>query len=103
MAADAFYKIESLISFERNTNDSGNIAAKREKGRIHRRAFLSYVMTTLAIIQIWNYSTYYINVYGRHSVREHIFMFVIVPRILSAKEREPTGRRIIRSIISRGR
>ena len=34
MAADAFYKIESLISFERNTNDSGNIAAKGEKGRI---------------------------------------------------------------------
>ena len=34
MAADAFYKIESLISFEKNTNDSGDFAAKREKGRI---------------------------------------------------------------------
>lgn len=47
-----------------------------DNGFITLPAFLSYVMTTLAIIQIWNYSTYYINVYGRHSVREHIFMFV---------------------------
>lgn len=47
-----------------------------DNGFVTLPAFLSYVMTTLAIIQIWNYSTYYINVYGRHSVREHIFMFV---------------------------
>ena len=47
-----------------------------DNGFVTMPAFLSYVMTTLAIIQIWNYSTYYINVYGRHSVREHIFMFV---------------------------
>ena len=47
-----------------------------DNGFVTMPAFLSYVMTTLAIIQIWNYSTYYINVYGRHSIREHIFMFV---------------------------
>ena len=47
-----------------------------DNGFVTMPAFLFYVMTTLAIIQIWNYSTYYINVYGRHSVREHIFMFV---------------------------
>ena len=47
-----------------------------ENGFVTIPAFLAYVMTTLAIIQIWNYSTYYINVYGRHSVREHVFMFV---------------------------
>ncbi|MBQ7505042.1 MAG: low temperature requirement protein A [Ruminococcus sp.] len=47
-----------------------------ENGFVSLPAFLAYVMTTLAIIQIWNFSTYYINVYGRHSVREHIFMFV---------------------------
>ena len=39
-------------------------------------AFLAYVMTTLAVIQIWNYTTYYINIYGRHTVREHVFLFV---------------------------
>ena len=39
-------------------------------------AFLAYIMSTLAVIQIWNYTTYYINIYGRHSIREHIFLFV---------------------------
>lgn len=39
-------------------------------------AFFAYVMTTLAVIQIWNYTTYYINIYGRHSLREHVFLFV---------------------------
>ena len=38
--------------------------------------FLAYIMTTLAVIQIWNYSTYYINIYGRHGIREHIFLFI---------------------------
>ncbi len=39
-------------------------------------AFYAYVMTTLAVIQIWNYTTYYINIYGRHSLRDHVFLFV---------------------------
>ena len=39
-------------------------------------AFFAYVMTTLAVIQIWNYTTYYINIYGRHSLREHVFLFI---------------------------
>lgn len=38
--------------------------------------FLAYVMTTLAVIQIWNYTTYYINIYGKHSAREHVFLFI---------------------------
>ena len=45
-------------------------------GFIEPAAFAAYVMTTLAVIQIWNYSTYYINIYGRHGVREHVFLFV---------------------------
>ncbi len=39
-------------------------------------AFMAYIMTTLAVIQIWNYTTYYINIYGRHGVRDHIFLFI---------------------------
>lgn len=39
-------------------------------------AFFAYVMTTLAVIQIWNYTTYYINIYGRHNLREHVFLFI---------------------------
>ena len=45
-------------------------------GFVEPAAFAAYVMTTLAVIQIWNYSTYYINIYGRHSAREHVFLFV---------------------------
>lgn len=47
-----------------------------ENGFVAWPAFLAYIMTTLAVIQIWNYSTYYINIYGRHSVREHVFLFI---------------------------
>ena len=45
-------------------------------GFVDSRFFLAYVMTTLAVIQIWNYSTYYINVYGRYCIRDHLFLFV---------------------------
>lgn len=38
--------------------------------------FLAYLMTTLAAIQIWSYTTYYINLHGRNSLREHVFLFV---------------------------
>ena len=47
-----------------------------ENGFVALPAFLAYVMTTLAVIQIWNYTTYYINIYGRHSIREHVFLFI---------------------------
>lgn len=46
------------------------------KGFVAPDAFLGYVMTTLAVIQIWNYSTYYFNLFGRHSVRDHVFLLV---------------------------
>ena len=39
-------------------------------------AFMAYIMSTLSVIQIWNYTTYYINIYGRHSIREHVFLFI---------------------------
>lgn len=45
-------------------------------GFVSPAAFSAYVLTTLAVIQIWNYTTYYINIYGRHSAREHVFLFV---------------------------
>ncbi len=47
-----------------------------ENGFVAPTAFMAYCMTTLAVIQIWNYTTYYVNVYGRHGVRDHIFLFV---------------------------
>jgi low temperature requirement protein LtrA len=38
--------------------------------------FLAYVLSSLAIIQIWNFSTFYINMYGRNSVKDHISLFL---------------------------
>ena len=45
-------------------------------GFIDPAYFMAYIMTTLAVIQVWNYTTYYINVYGRHSIRDHVFLFI---------------------------
>ena len=45
------------------------------EGRIQPGMFLAYILCTFAVIQIWNYSTYYINLYGRNGLREHIFLF----------------------------
>lgn len=47
-----------------------------EDGFIPSELFSAYVFCTLAVIQIWNYTTYYINIYGRHSARDHIFLFI---------------------------
>ena len=47
-----------------------------ENGFVAWPAFLAYIMTTLAIIQIWNFTTYYVNIYGRHRIRDHVFLFV---------------------------
>ena len=38
--------------------------------------FLSYLICTLAVIQIWSFTTYYINAYGRNSTRDHVFLFI---------------------------
>ncbi|MBQ8980382.1 MAG: low temperature requirement protein A [Eubacterium sp.] len=45
-------------------------------GFVSARTFLSYALCTLAIIQVWNFSTFYINMFGKNGVREHIFMFI---------------------------
>lgn len=49
-----------------------------ENGFVSPFTFLAYVLCTLAIIQIWNFSTFYINLYGRNGVRDHIFLFINV-------------------------
>ena len=38
--------------------------------------FLAYILCTLAVIQIWNFTTFYINMYGRNGLRDHVFMFI---------------------------
>ena len=45
-------------------------------GFVELSAFLAYIMTTLAVLQIWNYTTYYMNIYGKNGAREHVFLFI---------------------------
>ncbi len=47
-----------------------------ENGFVNCRAFVAYILCTLAVIQIWNYTTFYVNMFGRKSVRDHIFLFL---------------------------
>ena len=47
-----------------------------EGGVVTRDAFISYILCTLAVIQIWSFTTFYINIYGRNGVRDHIFLFI---------------------------
>ena len=47
-----------------------------ENGFVSFSTFLTYVLCSLAIIQIWNFSTFYINLYGRNGKRDHIFLFI---------------------------
>ena len=47
-----------------------------EGGVVTRDAFFSYILCTLAVIQIWSFTTFYINIYGRNGVRDHIFLFI---------------------------
>ena len=45
-------------------------------GFVQPAAFIAYILTTLAVIQIWNYTTYYVNIYGKLGIREHVFLFI---------------------------
>ena len=47
-----------------------------ESGFVRPGVFLAYIISSLAIIQIWNYSTFYTNMHGRNSIRDHVFMFI---------------------------
>lgn len=46
-----------------------------ENGFVTWEVFLAYILCSLAVIQIWNFSNFYINLYGRNGVREHVFLF----------------------------
>ena len=47
-----------------------------EGGFVTGSTFMIYVFCTLAVIQIWNYSTYYINMNGRNGIRDHIALLL---------------------------
>ena len=45
-------------------------------GFVEINAFAAYVLCTLTVIQIWNFSTYYINMHGRNGLRDHVFICI---------------------------
>ncbi|MEE5993399.1 MAG: low temperature requirement protein A [Oscillospiraceae bacterium] len=47
-----------------------------DDGFISGGMFIAYVVCSLAVIQIWNFSAYYINIFGKNGLREHIFLFL---------------------------
>ena len=47
-----------------------------ENGFVSANAFIAYILCTLAIIQIWNFTTFYINMFGRNGVRDHVFLLI---------------------------
>ena len=69
---ELIYDLIFVYSFRRNNTLMG----VTEGGFVQAPEFFAYVLCTLAVIQIWNYSTYYINLYGENSRRNHIFLFI---------------------------
>ena len=45
-------------------------------GFVEKEMLLAYVLCTLATIQIWSFTTFYINMFGTNGRRDHIFMFI---------------------------
>ena len=55
---------------------NNSLLEQMENGFVPGPVFLAYILCTLAAIQIWNYSTFYINVYGQNDFRDHVFLFI---------------------------
>ena len=47
-----------------------------ENGFFTGNTFLTYLLSTMVILQIWYFSSVYINRYGSNGVGDHIFLFV---------------------------
>lgn len=45
-------------------------------GFVNAKAFVIYIVCTLSIIQIWNFTTFYINMFGRNGLRDHLFLLL---------------------------
>ncbi len=45
-------------------------------GFVDANTFVVYILCSLTVIQIWNFSTYYVNMHGRNSARDHVFLFI---------------------------
>ena len=69
---ELIYDLVFVYMVGRNNSLLGHM----EGGFIAPASFLAYVLCTLAIIQIWNFTTFYINMFGRNGLRDHVFLCV---------------------------
>lgn len=69
---ELIYDLIFVYIIGRNNSLLGHV----EGGFISGEVFLGYVLCTLAVIQIWTFSTFYINRYGRNGVRDHVFLCI---------------------------
>lgn len=53
---------------------NNSLLSNYENGFFSGTAFLAFVICTLTIIQIWHFTTYYINMFGRNGLRDHVFL-----------------------------
>ena len=63
-----------------------------ENGFTSGGSFFAYVFCTLAIIQIWMFSTFYINLYGRNSIS--FYLLICICSIIWRPRSPRTGSRI---------
>ncbi len=47
-----------------------------DSGFVEVKTFFAYALCTLAVIQIWSFTTFYINMFGRNGARDYVFMFI---------------------------
>lgn len=69
---ELIYDLVFVYMVGRNNSLLGHI----EGGFVPPEYFLGYILCTLAIIQIWNFTTFYINLFGRNGVRDHVFLLI---------------------------
>ena len=69
---ELIYDLIFVYIIGRNNSLLHNISG----GFVDGLTFINYIICTFAVIQMWTMTTYYINVYGRQSVRDHIMLFI---------------------------
>ena len=69
---ELIYDLIFVYIIGRNNSLLHNISG----GFVDGLTFINYIICTFAVIQMWTMTTYYINVHGRQSIRDHIMLFI---------------------------
>ena len=69
---ELIYDLIFVYVLGRNNSLLHNVA----DGFVPGPVFVAYILGSLVAIQIWMFSTYYINIFGRNKARDHVFLFI---------------------------